>query len=210
MSARSSAMNRGHSRFPISPSAGTKIDAELSGFKKASRTNVVLRVAEDFSVDFELAAGDVKETVNVEASATPVRDARRRRLRRHHRRAGARAAAERPQLPAARDVDAGRERARLPERQGQGTPRRIGPLGQRQRRHRESLVGRRREQQRRRLEPHDSGVPVARGDPGVQDSPQQLRSRVRRRRRRADQHRYSGRHESLQRNAHSTRAAATR
>ena len=137
-------------------------------------------------------------------------DPRRRRLRRHHRRAGARAAAERTQLPAARDVDAGRERARLPERQRQGTARRIGPLGQRQRRHRESLVGRRREQQRRRLEPHDSGVPVARGDPGVQDSPQQLRSRVRRRRRRADQHRHAGRHESLQRNAHSTRAAATR
>ena len=44
-----------------------------AGFKKASRTGVVLRVADDFSVDFELAAGDVTETVNVEASATPVR-----------------------------------------------------------------------------------------------------------------------------------------
>jgi hypothetical protein len=49
------------------------IEAELSGFKKASRTNVVLRVADDFSIDFELQTGDLKETVNVEASATPVR-----------------------------------------------------------------------------------------------------------------------------------------
>ena len=58
---------------PDLPIGRYKIDAELSGFKKASRTNVVLRIAEDFSVDFELAAGDVKETVNVEASATPVK-----------------------------------------------------------------------------------------------------------------------------------------
>ena len=58
---------------PNLPIGRYKIDAELSGFKKASRTNVVLRIAEDFSVDFELAAGDVKETVNVEASATPVK-----------------------------------------------------------------------------------------------------------------------------------------
>ena len=49
------------------------VEAELSGFKKASRSNVVLRVAEDFSIDFELATGDIKETINVEASATPVR-----------------------------------------------------------------------------------------------------------------------------------------
>ena len=33
----------------------------------------MLRVADEFSIDFELSAGDVKETVNVEASATPVR-----------------------------------------------------------------------------------------------------------------------------------------
>ena len=58
---------------PDLPIGRYKIEAELSGFKKTSRTNVVLRVAEDFSIDFELAAGDVKETVNVEASATPVR-----------------------------------------------------------------------------------------------------------------------------------------
>ena len=49
-----------------------KVEAELPSFKKASRTNVVLRVADEFSIDFELAAGDVKDTVNVVASATPV------------------------------------------------------------------------------------------------------------------------------------------
>src|SRR5262245_50519389 len=50
-----------------------RVEAELPSFKKASRTNVVLRVADEFSIDFELAAGDVKDTVNVVASATPVR-----------------------------------------------------------------------------------------------------------------------------------------
>jgi hypothetical protein len=50
-----------------------KVEAELPSFKKASRTGVVLRVADEFSIDFELSAGDVKDTVNVIASATPVR-----------------------------------------------------------------------------------------------------------------------------------------
>jgi hypothetical protein len=58
---------------PDLPIGRYRIDAELSGFKKTTRTNVVLRVAEDFSIDFELAAGDVKETVNVVSSATPVK-----------------------------------------------------------------------------------------------------------------------------------------
>ena len=50
-----------------------KVEAELPSFKKASRTGVVLRVADEFSIDFELAAGNVADTVNVVASATPVR-----------------------------------------------------------------------------------------------------------------------------------------
>ena len=33
----------------------------------------MLRVADEFSIDFELAAGNVTETVNVDASSTPVR-----------------------------------------------------------------------------------------------------------------------------------------
>ena len=31
-----------------------KVEAELPSFKKASRTSVVLRVADEFSIDFEL------------------------------------------------------------------------------------------------------------------------------------------------------------
>jgi hypothetical protein len=50
-----------------------KLDAELSGFRKASRTGIVLRVADEYAVDFELSAGDVNEVVTVEASASPVR-----------------------------------------------------------------------------------------------------------------------------------------
>ena len=50
-----------------------RVEAELAGFKKASRSNVVLRVADEFSIDFELDAGDITDTVNVDASATPVR-----------------------------------------------------------------------------------------------------------------------------------------
>ena len=50
-----------------------RVEAEMPGFKKASRTSVILRVADDFAIDFELEAGGVTETVAVEASATPVR-----------------------------------------------------------------------------------------------------------------------------------------
>jgi hypothetical protein len=58
---------------PDLPVGRYKVEAELSGFKKALRTGVVLRVADEFAVDFELAAGDVAETINVQASETPVR-----------------------------------------------------------------------------------------------------------------------------------------
>jgi hypothetical protein len=50
-----------------------KVAAELSGFKTSSRTAVFLRVADEYAIDFELAAGDVSEVVNVEASSTPVK-----------------------------------------------------------------------------------------------------------------------------------------
>jgi hypothetical protein len=49
------------------------VTAELAGFKTAARTNVTLRVADDFAIDFQLAAGDISETVTVEASSTPVK-----------------------------------------------------------------------------------------------------------------------------------------
>jgi hypothetical protein len=50
-----------------------RIEAQLQGFKRASRTGIMLRVADEFAVDFELAAGAVTETINVEASSTPVK-----------------------------------------------------------------------------------------------------------------------------------------
>ena len=50
-----------------------RVEAQLPGFKRASRTGVMLRVADEFAVDFELSAGDLAETINVEASATPVK-----------------------------------------------------------------------------------------------------------------------------------------
>ena len=65
--------NAGIYSLPDLPIGRYKVDAELSGFKKTSRTGVVLRVADEFAIDFELSAGDVSEVVNVEASSTPVR-----------------------------------------------------------------------------------------------------------------------------------------
>jgi hypothetical protein len=58
---------------PELPIGRYRIEAQLTGFRKASRTGVTLRVADDFSVDFELSAGDINETVTVEASPTPVK-----------------------------------------------------------------------------------------------------------------------------------------
>jgi hypothetical protein len=58
---------------PELPIGRYTVAAELAGFKTASRTNVLLRVADEFAVDFVLQPGDVKEVVNVEASSTPVR-----------------------------------------------------------------------------------------------------------------------------------------
>jgi len=50
-----------------------KVSAELQGFKNATRTGVMLRVADDLAVDFELPTGQVSEVVNVEARAAPVK-----------------------------------------------------------------------------------------------------------------------------------------
>jgi hypothetical protein len=73
---RSTATIRGTVRdatLPDLPIGHYKVEAELQGFKKASRTGVILRVADDFAIDFELEAGGVNETVSVEASSTPVK-----------------------------------------------------------------------------------------------------------------------------------------
>ncbi len=77
-----------------------------------------------------------------------------------------------------------RQRPRELRHQGQGAD-------DRQRHCRSAAAGspatcgrRRRQQQRRRLQPHHPGLPLGRLDRGVQDPPQQLRPRVRRRQRR--------------------------
>ena len=59
--------------FPEVPIGTYRLDAELSGFKTASRTNIVLNVADDRAVDFQLEPGNVSETVTVESAAQAVR-----------------------------------------------------------------------------------------------------------------------------------------
>jgi hypothetical protein len=49
------------------------VQAELQGFKTASRTAIVLRVADDYAADFVLEPGTFSDTVTVEASSTPVK-----------------------------------------------------------------------------------------------------------------------------------------
>ena len=49
------------------------ISVELSGFKTANRTNIVLTVAEDRALDIQLEAGAVSETVTVESAVQSVR-----------------------------------------------------------------------------------------------------------------------------------------
>ena len=49
------------------------INAELTGFRAAKQTNVVLNVGDDREINFQLAAGDLTESVTVEATAIQVR-----------------------------------------------------------------------------------------------------------------------------------------
>src|SRR3989442_8889486 len=58
---------------PDLPVGRYKVSAELQGFKTAARTGVVLRVAADVGIDFELATGQLSEVVNVEAISAPVK-----------------------------------------------------------------------------------------------------------------------------------------
>jgi len=50
-----------------------RVGAELTGFKTASRTSVMLRVADEFAIDFLLQPGEISEVISVEASSTPVK-----------------------------------------------------------------------------------------------------------------------------------------
>jgi len=59
--------------FPDIPSGRYRIDASLQGFKAGSVTDIVLSVADDREVNFQLEAGSVSETVTVQSSAVEVR-----------------------------------------------------------------------------------------------------------------------------------------
>ena len=59
--------------FPELPIGTYTMTVELSGFKTASRTNIVLSVAEDRSLDVQLEPGAVSETITVESAAQSVR-----------------------------------------------------------------------------------------------------------------------------------------
>jgi Carboxypeptidase regulatory-like domain len=58
---------------PELPVGTYRVDAELSGFKKASQTDVVLNVADDRAIDFELQPGAVSENVTVQATSPLIR-----------------------------------------------------------------------------------------------------------------------------------------
>src|SRR5512142_1767034 len=65
--------NAGVYSLPELPPGRYNVSAELQGFKKAERTAVPLRVADEYSIDFTLQPGNVSETVTVEATSTPVK-----------------------------------------------------------------------------------------------------------------------------------------
>jgi hypothetical protein len=59
--------------FPDLPVGRYRVQAEIQGFKTAQRTDVILNVADDRAVDFQLETGGVQETVTVESSAQQVK-----------------------------------------------------------------------------------------------------------------------------------------
>ena len=71
---RSTATNvSGTYALPDLPIGRYRVTAELQGFKSASRTGIILRVADDYVVDFTLETGEFNDVVTVEASSTPVK-----------------------------------------------------------------------------------------------------------------------------------------
>ena len=191
------------------PSAATASRWKSAGFKSEARSKIVLNVADVREVDVQLQTGQISEVVEVEVAAVAVKTVGAEIAGLVTRRTGARAAAERPQLPAAHAAPAGRHGAAGPQHQGQGPRRRLGRLGQRRPDHRQPVARGRREQQRRRLQPHHPRLPLGRRHRGVQGPAQQLRRRVRRGRRRPDQPGDPRRHQRVPRQRATTTPAAT-
>lgn len=54
------------------PPDSYRIEIEKAGFKKLIKANVVLHIQDALRIDFEMAVGDISETVNVESGAAPV------------------------------------------------------------------------------------------------------------------------------------------
>jgi len=59
--------------FSDLPVGTYRIEVGLSGFKSAVRTDIVLNVADDRALDFELPPGDIKESVTVAAASVHVK-----------------------------------------------------------------------------------------------------------------------------------------
>src|SRR5207249_3772025 len=82
------------------------VEASLAGFKTVIRTGIVLDVADVRAQDVQLEAGALSETVTVQSPAVAIQTIGGKGGPRD-RRAGPGAPAQRSQLPAARDADAG-------------------------------------------------------------------------------------------------------
>ena len=83
------------------PPASTASPASRPGFKTAIHTDVALTVDQIQRLDMQLAPGNVTETVEVHVERARARYRQRVGGSHDHREAGHRAAAQRPQLPAA-------------------------------------------------------------------------------------------------------------
>src|SRR5829696_1155363 len=59
--------------FSQLPVGRYQLKVELQGFKTATRTDIVLAVADNREVDVELAPGSLSETISVKAESTPVK-----------------------------------------------------------------------------------------------------------------------------------------
>ena len=106
------------------PSAATGSRSSTPASRRRSRSKIILNVADERALDVQLTTGDADRDRERRGAGGRGPDDRRRGGRPHHGRAGARAAPERPQLPPARDPHARRQRARRPQREGQGAARR--------------------------------------------------------------------------------------
>jgi hypothetical protein len=58
---------------PELPVGSYRVAVEMPGFKRSTRTDIILNVADDLAIDFELEPGDATATVTVEGATAPVK-----------------------------------------------------------------------------------------------------------------------------------------